>query len=88
MNNIGPQILRMPLFLFCLPMTVSAYAANQVATPAFSPVAGTYTSAQSVTISTTTFGCLNPLYDRQQHAQPHSRHVIQRTGSGEQHKNT
>jgi len=44
---------RRTALLACIFSAVSAYAL-QVATPTFSPVAGTYSSAQSVTINTTT----------------------------------
>jgi uncharacterized repeat protein (TIGR03803 family) len=46
---------RRTVWFACIFSAVSAYA-TQVAAPTFSPVAGTYASAQSVTISTTTGG--------------------------------
>jgi hypothetical protein len=48
--------LRLVFALFILTASVAVTRAATVATPVFSPVAGTYTSAQSVTITTTTSG--------------------------------
>ena len=57
--------------------------ASAVATPTFAPPAGTYGSAQSVTIGTTTGG-VNPLHHRRHHAHLHRGDGVQRSDFGEQ----
>ncbi len=56
-----------------------------VAIPVFSPAAGTYARAQTVTISSATGGRLDPLHDRRQHAKRNPRHTLLRSGQHWRH---
>jgi len=55
-----------------------------VATPTFSPAGGTYTTAQTVTISTSTTGDSIRYTTRWQHAQFDRGHIIQCSDHGKQ----
>ena len=50
------------------------------ATPTFNPVAGTYGSTQSVTISTSHRGRSHPLYHQRHYAELDGRHAVQQPG--------
>ena len=51
-------ITRFLVLLLCLQTLQSTQAATAAAAPTFSPVGGTYTAAQTVTLSSTTSGAL------------------------------